>query len=172
MTAKRWKVPKPTGEQWTKGQGVSIEEMDAIVAYDAANGILIEDHRIVVPLRLLSVGRRMSCSMTTQQVRDRVKDVTRRDPATWAKLKPGDQLTLVEKAMGLKKGEHHVILALVEIVSVRLERLDAITADECRREGFPGMTPEQFIEMFCKSHKGIMRDSLVRRIEWEYIGKS
>ena len=42
--------------------------------------------------------RNMSFAMTTQQVKDQTKDVTRR--FGWLFLKPGDILQPVEKAMG------------------------------------------------------------------------
>ncbi len=47
--------------------------------------------------------RNMSFMLTTQQMQDRTKDVTRR--VGWWFLKPGDVIMAVEKGMGLKKGE-------------------------------------------------------------------
>jgi hypothetical protein len=61
--------------------------------------------RILVRL-VVSPGwamRNISFSITRFQFCDRTKTVTRR--LGWAKLKPGDVLMGVEKAMGLKKGE-------------------------------------------------------------------
>lgn len=46
--------------------------------------------------------RIMSFALTEQQLMDGTKTVTRR--VGWANLKPGDRLTAVRKAMGLKKG--------------------------------------------------------------------
>jgi hypothetical protein len=110
--------------------------------------------------------RLMSVSLTLEQVRARRKTVTRRDG--WEHLKPGDRLCLVKKAMGLKKGEHVERVADVEVVSVRRERLDAITPADVAAEGF-ALTPSEFVEFFCASHKGCQPDSIVTRIEWRYL---
>ena len=37
---------------------------------------------------------------------------------------------------------------LVRIVEVGRERLDTITTEEVSAEGFPDMTPEEFVEFF------------------------
>lgn len=111
--------------------------------------------------------RLMSVSLTEQQVRDRAKTVTRRDG--WGFLKPGDRLTLVRKAMGLRKGEKVVRIAEVEVVSVRRERLDAITQADVLAEGFPGWTRHEFVRFFETSHKGCRAWDLVTRIEWRYL---
>ena len=111
--------------------------------------------------------RLMSVSLTELQVRDRTKTVTRRDG--WGTLQPGTRLTLVRKAMGLRKGEKVVRVAEVEVVSVRREPLNAITPAEVAAEGFPEMTPEEFIAFFCRSHKDCTAGSVVTRIEWRYL---
>lgn len=90
--------------------------------------------------------RRMSFMLTERQFCDGSKDVTRRDG--WYSIKPGERFVAVHKAMGLKKGERQRVLGVCEVVSARLERLDAITQDDCRREGFPDMTPAEFVAMF------------------------
>lgn len=108
----------------------------------------------------------MSFFMTTQQIKDQTKDVTRR--LGWTKLEPGTELWAVEKVQGLKKGEKHNRLALIRVADVSREPLGAITQDECKREGFPQMTPEQFIEMMCR-HYGIRSHTMVTRIEFEYV---
>ena len=110
--------------------------------------------------------RLMSVSLTEPQVRARSKTVTRR--TGWLKLKPGDRLTLVRKAMGLKPGEHVVRIADVEVVSVRRERLDAITPADVAAEGF-AFTPAEFTAFFCGSHKGCTPETVVTRIEWRYL---
>jgi hypothetical protein len=119
------------------------------------------------------MSRRMSCSMTIDAVRNRTKTVTRRHVDTWTTLKPGDRLTLVEKAMGLAKGEKQVVLAEVEVVSVCVELLvGGITVAECAREGFPDMTPAQFAAMWLRSHGHVNDDAHLvecRRIEWRYL---
>jgi hypothetical protein len=111
--------------------------------------------------------RNMAFSLTTQQVRDETKDVTRRDG--WWDLKPLQRLYAVEKGMGLKKGEHIVRLKVIEIISSRGERLDNITKEEVVREGFPDMTPAEFVKMFCKTHKGCTKETEVNRIEFKYV---
>ncbi len=98
--------------------------------------------------------RLMSFALTTAQLLDGSKTVTRR--VGWANLKPGDRLKAVRKAMGLKPGEKVDVLAEIEVVSVRRERLDAITPADVLAEGFPAWTSQvaEFVEMFC-SHMTI-----------------
>ena len=110
--------------------------------------------------------RNISFSMTTTQFRDRTKTVTRR--LGWWALKPGTVLCGVEKARGLKKGEKIRRLGLIEILAVRRERLDAITAEDVMREGFPGMAADDFVEMFCRTHR-CEPDAWVNRIEFRYL---
>ncbi len=111
--------------------------------------------------------RLMSVSLTEAAVVARAKTVTRR--MGWLNLKAGDRLTLCRKVMGRKKGEPLVRIVDVEVVSVRREQLYNIGTDEVVAEGFPGMTPDEFVEFFCASHKGCQPDSTVTRIEWRYI---
>lgn len=118
--------------------------------------------------------RMMSFSMTTPQFVDGSKDVTRR--WGWSKLKAGDELVAVEKAMGLKKGEKVKKLGRIRIVSVRVERLDrmihepAYGADELRREGFPfGLKcPKAFVEKLATAGKKKPSDHITR-IEFERL---
>lgn len=93
-------------------------------------------------------ARRMSFFLTTAQVLARTKTVTRRAVSTWTKLGPGDRLLAIEKGQGLRAGEGHRVLALLEVVDVRVELLTDITYDDCKREGFPDLTPEQFVEFY------------------------
>jgi hypothetical protein len=111
--------------------------------------------------------RMISFALTTAQVRARTKTVTRR--AGWLKLKRGDILQAVERAQGLKRGEHVTKLCLIRVRSVRREPLNAVTKREVEREGFPGMTPSQFVAMFCGSHKDFWPSTKVTRIEFEYL---
>ena len=110
---------------------------------------------------------RMSFAMTERAFLDGSKDVTRR--LGWRKAPAGTRALAVRKCMGLKKGEKQVLLGAIEIISSRWERLDAIDADECRREGFPTMTPAEFVAFFCKSHHGCKPSTLVNRIEFRRI---
>lgn len=104
--------------------------------------------------------------MTTQQFIDGEKDVTRR--FGWWGLKPGDQLRVVEKAMGLKKGEKMRVLGVIEIVSVRREPLNAIDLDDCRREGFPHFGPADFVQMLV-GHYGCDQAAECNRIEFRRV---
>lgn len=117
----------------------------------------------------------MSCSMTVDAVRSRKKTVTRRHVDTWINLSAGDRLTLIEKGMGLPKGAKQVVLAEVEIVSVRVEPLEFIKAEAAgtTKEGLPAMSVHQFISFWCEGHG--YRDATdawdvpCRRIEWKYL---
>lgn len=108
----------------------------------------------------------MSCTLTTNQVLDESKDVTRR--LGWWFLKPGDRLQLCRKCMGRKPGEPLERLKVVEVVSTRPEPLSEITADDVRREGFPGKTPAEFVAMFCE-HMKVEPTRTINRIEWKYV---
>lgn len=113
--------------------------------------------------------RNMSFSMTTEAARKREKDVTRR--LGWWHLKPGDVVQQVEKAMGLKKGETIKKIHLIRVVSAEAEPLIGFYVhgpDECRREGFPEMAPDEFIDMFCR-HNRVTSDTIVNRIVFEYL---
>ncbi|WP_425404579.1 hypothetical protein [Hwanghaeella sp.] len=115
--------------------------------------------------------RNMSFMLTTQQVEDGTKDVTRR--FGWDFLKVGERVMACEKCQGLGKGGKINRLRPIEIVSVQKERADAITgyddpAQECAREGFPEMTAAEFVAMLCKANKRQPSDT-VNRIEFRYI---
>jgi hypothetical protein len=103
--------------------------------------------------------------LTTGQVKKRTKTVTRR--LGWWFLKPGDILNAVEKCQGLKKGEKIKQICQIEVVSTRVERLYDIDRDDCIAEGFPDMSPDKFIEMFCR-HNKCVPEIPVNRIEFKY----
>ncbi|WP_433527745.1 hypothetical protein ACQPZ2_44200 (plasmid) [Nocardia pseudovaccinii] len=111
--------------------------------------------------------RLMSVSLTEDAVRDRSKTVTRR--MGWLQLAPGTRLTLCRKVMGRKRGEPLVRIVDVEVASVRREQLDTITPEEVRAEGFPQMSPAEFVAFFCGSHKGCTPSSTITRIRWRYL---
>lgn len=116
--------------------------------------------------------RNISFMLTTQQFVDGTKDVTRR--LGWLFLKVGDRLMACEKCQGLGKGGKIRRLGEIEIVSVDREPLYAIiddydTGNELAREGFPDMSPVDFIKMFCASHRGCAPESIVTRIEFVRI---
>ncbi len=116
--------------------------------------------------------RNMSFMLTTRQARDQTKDVTRR--LGWGYLEPGDFIQQAEKCQGLKKGEKIKRIHLIQVVSVRPEPLNrmidhhAYGRKECIREGFPEMTPKQFIKMFC-NHNQCDPFTVVNRIEFKYV---
>lgn len=114
--------------------------------------------------------RNMSFSLTTEQVRDHSKTVTRR--LGWTdKLKPGDILQAVEKAQGLRKGEHVTPIRLIRVVKVHAEQLATVYAPgETAREGFPDLSPSEFVLMFREANgRQIKDDTIVNRIEFEYV---
>lgn len=124
--------------------------------------------------------RNMSVAFTEQQVRDRAKTVTRRrgwweDKNGRRLLKPGDRLSLVRKAMGLKPGEEIVRIAEVEVVSVERESLlriyqnEPYGIEEMKREGFPGLGPLDFINTYFVEAQGMSPYAVITRIEWKYL---
>lgn len=125
------------------------------------------------------MSRLMSVAMTTDAVIERRKDVTRR--LNWWENKngrrllvPGDTLTLCRKVQGRKAGEPIERLAEVEVVDVRRERLDAMFVKsygerEVEREGFPGMTPGDFVRRYFLDAQGLYPHAEVTRIEWRYL---
>jgi hypothetical protein len=110
--------------------------------------------------------RLMSVALTTDQVRRREKTVTRR--VGWQMIKPGDQVTLCPKVRGRRHGEPLERIVTVNVVSTRREQLDTITPADVAAEGFPDMTPAEFVEFFCATHNGVAPHSEVTRIEWTY----
>jgi hypothetical protein len=115
----------------------------------------------------------MSFALTIRQVEDKSKDITRR--MGWLHLKAGDPFQPVKKCMGLKPGEKITqVGSAVHTVSTRREPLRRMTDDleygrlECHREGFPNLTPAEFVAMFCATHKGCTPETMLTRIEFRY----
>lgn len=115
--------------------------------------------------------RNMSFALTKPQYVDGSKTVTRR--LGWWFLKTDDLFNGVEKAMGLKKGEKIKHLGQSIVCQTYGERLDAITQEEVNKEGFPHMSPEEFVEFFCASHKNCTPATIVNVIRYAriYTGK-
>lgn len=67
--------------------------------------------------------------------------------------------------MGLRAGERQVVLGEIEVVSVRREHLADITPEDVAREGFPGWSVVEFIELYGKRPPG----HVVTRIEFRHI---
>ena len=116
--------------------------------------------------------RNMSFALTTEQIRNRTKTVTRR--LGWLTLQPGDLVRAVVKSQGLKKGEKVEELALIRIRKVNREPLDRMLlfpsygSKESVKEGFPGGDPWWFVAFFAKTHRCGQGDD-VTRIEFEYV---
>lgn len=117
--------------------------------------------------------RNISFALTTEQIRNKTKTVTRR--TGWKFLKVGDVLNGCVKCMGLKPGEEITRLGQIRVTDVRREALDAMDDhggkygdEEARKEGFPDLTGLEFVDMFC-DHMGGPREQEVTRIEFEYI---
>lgn len=117
--------------------------------------------------------RLISFSLTEKSFLDGRKTVTRR--LGWLGLKPGARLMGVDKAMGLKPGQRPRHLGEIEVLSVRRERLDAITAEDVAAEDVAAeavegvTTPEAFVAGFCRAMKGCTPETLVTRIEFRKV---
>jgi hypothetical protein len=81
-------------------------------------------------------------------------------------LKPGDVVQTIEKRSGPKEDKNAKPLGLMRIVSVRREPLSTITAEDVAREGYPGWTPAQFVQMLTSVYR-ISPDTVLTRIEFE-----
>ena len=109
----------------------------------------------------------MSFMLTTDQIRNKTKTVTRR--LGWWFLKPGDILNACEKCQGLKKGEKINKLCQIRVVSVKTIPLFRIDREDCIKEGFPDLWPYEFVKMFMREMKCKYSHTFVNRIEFEYV---
>jgi hypothetical protein len=121
--------------------------------------------------------RNMSFAMTTTQILESTKTVTRR--LGWLHAKPGQQLRPVRKCMGLRPGEKiDVLRDPLHVVGVRREPLRRMTDEpeygytEVALEGFSGHPdygdPWSWVAMFCATHKGCTPETVITRIEFAY----
>ena len=111
--------------------------------------------------------RLMSFALTTEQVRNRTKTVTRR--LGWKNAKPGWIVQPVVKGQGIPKGgKVEKIGGPIKFISVRREPLSFIEDDDVVREGFPNTPSHAFVEMFCEHNGGVFNQE-VMRIEFEYL---
>jgi hypothetical protein len=137
--------------------------------------------------------RNISFSATTEQVRNRQKFVTRRlihpkKRSIWQNLKPDEHLMGIEKGQGLKKGEKVKRITEIVVLDATPEPLDEIIrfpmrsinpyalqpvwwADETTLEGFPELTPLQFVKMFMEMNK-CDEDAPVVRILFDYVDEN
>lgn len=120
--------------------------------------------------------RNMSFMLTTKQVRDGTKTVTRRPG--WKFLKPGDRVMACVKCQGLGAGGKIERIREIEILSNRREPLATMldfprqylyAQEEMIREGFPGRDPAEFALMFCKMYKGMTLLIPISRIAFKYV---
>lgn len=117
----------------------------------------------------------MSFMLTRTQILAQTKFVTRRNG--WLNLMIGDVVQPVHKRMGLKLAEKVQKLGPpIVVLHVRREPLHMLYAgrygaEECILEGFPDLTPSEFIAMYCASHRGTTVDSVVTRIWFDYLPK-
>lgn len=112
------------------------------------------------------MARNMSFALTERQLLDGSKTVTRR--VGWKTVCTDDVLVAVRKSMGLKKGEKVHVLGTIKVTWANDEPLSRIDQQEVVREGFPHMTPEEFISFFCQTHRGCTPDTVVRRIAFHF----
>ncbi len=110
--------------------------------------------------------RLISFSLTRDQFEKRIKTHTRR--IGWQFAVPGMILRCVDRIMGFKKGERPEFLGFVKIVKVWRERLDAITPEDVKREGFPDWTPKQFVQFVCREVNA-KPWTIVTVIEFSYL---
>jgi hypothetical protein len=115
----------------------------------------------------------MSFSLTVEQMKRHEKSCTRR--YGWDDIKVGELLQAVEQCQGLKKGEHVKKLAVIRVTAERWEPLTQMVEfpeygkEEVIFEGFPLMSPSEFVMMVAKAnHKQPYQ--MVHRIQFEYVG--
>lgn len=115
----------------------------------------------------------MSFKLTTEQMRNKTKTVTRR--IGWKNLKPGTIVNACVKCQGLKKGEKIEVIGQIRILKNQPEPLNRMLRLgygrlEAGLEGFPELTGRMFVEMFCASMK-CKQSQIVQRIEFEHMMK-
>lgn len=120
----------------------------------------------------------LSFSLTRDALLAGRKTVTRR--AGWLRLvkhfadpdaKPLP-MQAIFKGMGLKRGEHPEVLCQILVTSARREPLRRMVDEpdygraEVIAEGFPDLTPAEFVAFFMRTHKGLTPESAVTRIKF------
>lgn len=113
--------------------------------------------------------RNWSFFLTTEQVRNQSKRVTRRKVSPGLP-KVGELRQPVVKMQGIPKGGHvEKIGGPVRVTDVRIEPLDHMQPEDLALEGFPGYSLNQFFDMFRRSHGMRTNQEPVARIEFEYV---
>ena len=117
--------------------------------------------------------RYISFALTTKQIRDQTKTVTRRKG--WKFFKTGTILNACVKFRGLRPGEKIQKICQIRVTGVEQQPLDSMCfpnceygRDEARKEGFPELHGDAFVQMFCE-HMGGEEDQTITRIEFEYL---
>jgi hypothetical protein len=114
----------------------------------------------------------MSFALTAEQMRTREKSVTRR--LGWAFLRPGDLVCAIEQGQGLKKGERVKRMVVIQVIDAYPQRLRTLLDHpdygeiEAIKEGFPSLSPAQFVERFCL-HNRVTPETMVNRVEFEFV---
>lgn len=116
--------------------------------------------------------RRISFALTPEQCRARTKTETRR--LGWRYARIGDELLAVSKVMGFRKGEtidgQVETFGTIRLVEVRREPLSAITQEGVVAEGFPHLTPPEFVEMFRSLNAGTLARDEVTVLRFVWVG--
>lgn len=116
--------------------------------------------------------RNQSFFHTKKQYLARTKTVTRRDG--WAFARVGDIVNGCEKCQGLRKGETIVVMGQHRYIDLRWEPLCRMIdepdygAQEVIKEGFPDMTPTEFVAFLCNVMKCTPK-KLVHRMEYVFV---
>lgn len=116
--------------------------------------------------------RNQSFFHTKKQYLHRTKTVTRR--LGWGFAKVGDIVNGCEKCQGLRKGAKIVVMGQHRYIDLRWEPLGRMIDEpeygkaEVIKEGFPNMSPDEFVSFFCKAMKCTPK-KLVHRMEFEYL---
>ena len=115
--------------------------------------------------------KRMSFFLTQDPIRSLTKFVTRRNIETWVDARPGDRLLPIEKGQGLKAGESQKLLLparwQIELVSCDERLIGDIDRADCILEGFPDMTPNDFVDMYAANSAKQVKT--VRRFLFRYV---
>ena len=134
--------------------------------------------------------KNISFTATKPQFRAHQKHVTRRgnkNGPTWKNLKPGDVIMGCEQCQGLGKGGKIVKMGAIIILDATPEPIDTIikrpVRDTPRRiedqypfalpsettlEGFPELTPAQFVDMLCEMND-CEQETEFNRVLFDYI---
>jgi hypothetical protein len=125
----------------------------------------------------------MSFSMTTEKVLNKTKTITRRLGWRWLveAVKRGEHPILqpVVKGQGIPKGGHvEKINGPIRVECAVFEPIGWLTnpryyspqlaRSEVNAEGFPNLTPAEFVAMFCK-HNGCTPNTQITRIQFSYV---